>query len=149
MPRNRMKNLLRKLHIGGSGAATPTISQRHPNPNPNPYPYPYPNDTCSSDDFNVVEEDFQMRLAMAISASHPHHNNADSDSDSDSDCAQIDAAKQMSLGYEASLTDATALLQFQSLRYWVGILLLFHFSYVSHLFGHSFINLNKNELCVL
>ena len=60
-------------------------------------------------DFGLMEEEFQMQLAMAISASH-------SDVRKDPDSAQIDAAKQMSLGCETSVSDTV---QFQSLRYWV------------------------------
>lgn len=52
-----------------------------------------------------------MQLALAISAS-------DSDRHDTAESAQIDAAKQISLGYSASLTDTRALVQFQSLRYW-------------------------------
>lgn len=63
-------------------------------------------------DFNLLqEEEFQMQLALAISAS-------DSDRRDTAESAQIDAAKQISLGYSASLTDTQALVQFQSLRYW-------------------------------
>ncbi|XP_057729666.1 serine/threonine-protein kinase EDR1-like [Arachis stenosperma] len=102
MGRNRMKNLFRKLHIGGGdggddgdgdGGASPTMNE------------------LPSRNLSVAEHErehefqFQMRMALAISASHPIPNN-----DADSD--QIDAAKQMSLGSESSLT------QFQSLRYW-------------------------------
>ncbi|MED6159529.1 hypothetical protein PIB30_043101 [Stylosanthes scabra] len=106
MGRNRMKNLLRKLHIGGDkgdgdgdgdgdgeGGVSPTINQ-------------LPNRNLSvSEQEHEHDFQFQMRMALAISASHPIPNNY-----SDSD--QIDAAKQMSLGSESSLT------QFQSLRYW-------------------------------
>lgn len=64
-------------------------------------------------EFNLFqEEEFQMQLALAISAS-------DSDRRDTAESAQIDAAKQISLGYSASFTDTHALVQFQSLRYWV------------------------------
>ncbi|XP_061374708.1 serine/threonine-protein kinase EDR1 isoform X2 [Gastrolobium bilobum] len=134
----KMKHLLRKLHIGG-GAATinhnhilphadplthtpPSSSSSLPSPStptvvvsdPNPV-VESENDNGSTNegvvDFNLLqEEEFQMQLALAISASDPDlHELAES--------AQIDAAKQMSLGYSASLTDTKALVQFQSLRY--------------------------------
>ncbi|KAK7383316.1 hypothetical protein VNO78_28991 [Psophocarpus tetragonolobus] len=128
----KMKQLLRKLHIGG-GAATINHSHNH-NHNHNalsshthnhtPSSSTLPSPTVVSDrspvveaqnevvDFNLLqEEEFQMQLALAISAS-------DSDRRDTAESAQIDAAKQISLGYSASLTDTQALVQFQSLRYW-------------------------------
>ncbi|RDX80324.1 putative serine/threonine-protein kinase SIS8, partial [Mucuna pruriens] len=123
----KMKQLLRKLHIGG-GAATinhnhnhNALSHAHTPPSTSALPSP----TVVSDrspvvveaqnellDFNLLqEEEFQMQLALAISAS-------DSDRHDTAESAQIDAAKQISLGYSASLTDTQALVQFQSLRYW-------------------------------
>ncbi|KAF1886610.1 hypothetical protein Lal_00045843 [Lupinus albus] len=128
----KMKHLLRKLHIGGT-----TINNHHhqtlPPPEPEPEPIPVliatttpsssssalPSPTPIAPDPNpnnnfhlLEEEEFEMQLAMAISAS---------DSDvvkKDPESAQIDAAKQISLGYEASDSDTQALSQFQSLRYW-------------------------------
>ncbi|RYR47267.1 hypothetical protein Ahy_A07g033219 isoform B [Arachis hypogaea] len=104
MGRNRMKNLFRKLHIGGGdggddgdgdGGASPTMNE-----------IPSRNLSVAEHEHEHEHEfQFQMRMALAISASHPIPN-IDADSD------QIDAAKQMSLGSESSLT------QFQSLRYW-------------------------------
>lgn len=141
----KMKHLLRKLHIGGGAA---TINNHNPNatlqlphsdshttttplpssssaslsptPSPSPSPSPTviqnpPNDVVDRGvvDFNLLqEEEFQVQLALAISAS-------DSDPHDVDESAQIDAAKQISLGYSASLTDTPALVQFQSLRYWV------------------------------
>ncbi|CAL5206185.1 unnamed protein product [Lathyrus oleraceus] len=140
----KMKHLLRKLHIGGGAA---TINNHNPNatlqlphsdshttttplpssssaslsptPSPSPSPSPTviqnpPNDVVDRGvvDFNLLqEEEFQVQLALAISAS-------DSDPHDVDESAQIDAAKQISLGYSASLTDTPALVQFQSLRYW-------------------------------
>ena len=49
-------------------------------------------------DFNLLEEEFQMQLALAISASDP-------DVRKDPESAQIDAVKQISLGYAAPVTD--------------------------------------------
>ncbi|KAL2963684.1 hypothetical protein AAZX31_17G215500 [Glycine max] len=127
----KMKHLLRKLHIGG-GAATINPSTNHNalsshahNHTPSPSTSTLPSPTVVSDrspvsveaqnevaDFNLLqEEEFQMQLALAISAS-------DSDRRDTAESAQIDAAKQISLGYSASLTDTHALVQFQSLRYW-------------------------------
>ncbi|KAI9118291.1 hypothetical protein K1719_010623 [Acacia pycnantha] len=138
---SRMKHLLRKLHIGGgindhqrlSPETRPVLS---PTPNltpssstlssPTAMPTVTPTESVadrtaddvtasvSSDkgvDFNLLEEEFQMQMALAISAS-------DSDVRKDPDSAQIDAAKQMSLGCQTSVTDTEALVQFQSLRYW-------------------------------
>lgn len=132
----KMKQLLRKLHIGGGTAASP-INNHNPiananvalplshsdslntTPSPSPSPSPSPtvvqnprNDGAGVNDFNLLqEEEFQVQLALAISAS-------DSDPKDVDESAQIDAAKQISLGYSASLTDTPALVQFQSLRYW-------------------------------
>ncbi|KAL1353454.1 hypothetical protein HN51_017401 [Arachis hypogaea] len=139
----KMKHLLRKLHIGGATTATPTTAIHHvpppppiiapstssasssalPSPTPivvDPIPNPSSTTTTSISnsengvvsDFGLLEEEeFQMQLALAISASDP-------DVHKDPESAQIDAAKQISLGYEASLSDTQGLVQFQSLRYW-------------------------------
>lgn len=66
-------------------------------------------------DFNLLEEEFQVQLALAISASDP-------DSREDPETAQIDAAKRISLGGSASVTDNQALVKFLSPRYWVRYL---------------------------
>ncbi|XP_057717898.1 probable serine/threonine-protein kinase SIS8 [Arachis stenosperma] len=140
----KMKHLLRKLHIGGATTATPTTAIHHVPPPPPPIiapstssasssalpsptpivvdPIPNPSSTTTTSisnsengvvsDFGLLEEEeFQMQLALAISASDP-------DVHKDPESAQIDAAKQISLGYEASLSDTQGLVQFQSLRYW-------------------------------
>ncbi|XP_040997394.1 probable serine/threonine-protein kinase SIS8 isoform X1 [Juglans microcarpa x Juglans regia] len=62
-------------------------------------------------DFNFMEEEFQVQLALAISASDP-------DAREDSETAQIDAAKQISLGCSAPVSDSQAIVKFLSLRYW-------------------------------
>ncbi|XP_047158359.1 probable serine/threonine-protein kinase SIS8 [Vigna umbellata] len=127
----KMKHLLRKLHIGG-GAATINHNHNHnalsshehhapststlssPTIVSDPTPTRSPVVEAQNDvvEFNLLqEEEFQMQLALAISAS-------DSDRRDTAESAQIDAAKQISLGYSASFTDTHALVQFQSLRYW-------------------------------
>ena len=63
-------------------------------------------------DFNLLEEEFQVQLALAISASDP-------DTREDPETAQIDAAKRISLGGSASISDNQALVKFLSPRYWV------------------------------
>ncbi|KAJ7958349.1 Mitogen-activated protein kinase kinase kinase [Quillaja saponaria] len=135
-----MKHLLRKLHIGGGindqqrlGDTPPVIS---PSPNPSSSspssaslisepstmgiiePNELVGDRTAVDatsdkgvDFNFMEEEFQVQLALAISVSDP-------DGRKDPDSAQIDAAKQMSLGCAASTTGKEAFAEFQSLRYW-------------------------------
>lgn len=138
-----MKHLLRKLHIGGGIndhqrlPETPPVLSPTPNLSLSSSTLPSPTmatvapdesvaDRTAIDgtasvggdtgvDFSLMEEEFQMQLALAISASDP-------DVRKDPDSAQIDAAKQMSLGCEASITDTEALVQFQSLRYWVLII---------------------------
>ncbi|KAF5467993.1 hypothetical protein F2P56_012191 [Juglans regia] len=62
-------------------------------------------------DFNFMEEEFQVQLALAISASDP-------DAREESETAQIDAAKQISLGCSAPVSDSQAIVKFSSLRYW-------------------------------
>lgn len=148
----RMKHLLRKLHIGGGAF---NDHQRLPETRPVLSPAPNltlspstlasptpamatvaPTESAIADrraidgaaaagggdkgvDFGLMEEEFQMQLALAISASDP-------DVRKDPDSAQIDAAKQMSLGCEASVSDTEALVQFQSLRYWVFLFFMYN-----------------------
>ncbi|KAL5559267.1 hypothetical protein UlMin_035478 [Ulmus minor] len=131
-----MKHLLRKLHIGERlPDARPVIS---PNSNPDlpGSSTASPASTSSSAamgriatvesvgdrtagdagsgecvDFNFLEEEFQVQLALAISASDP-------DAREGSESSQIDAAKQISLGCSASVTDSRALVDILSLNYW-------------------------------
>ena len=140
-----MKHLLRKLHIGGGINEHHRLPDRRPvvplSPTPNigssssvlasGTMVPVAADELVADrtpieggggifgdevvDFNLLEEEFQVQLALAISAS-------DSDVRKDPESAQIDAAKQKSLGCAASVTDTEALVQFQSLRYWVSFI---------------------------
>lgn len=146
----KMKHLLRKLHIGGGAATmnhTPNALSSHPHtpsssalPSPpaaapvvvsDPTPVVAVAASPQNDvaDFNLLqEEEFQMQLALAISAS-------DSDRRDSAESAQIDAAKQISLGYSASLTDTQALVQFQSLRYWVSHTSYFNFQLLSLVLG--------------
>ncbi|KAL5769066.1 hypothetical protein ACOSP7_015622 [Xanthoceras sorbifolium] len=132
---SKMKHILRKLHIGGGlndhqrlAEARPVVSTS-PTQNPStsssssgsgtmgrigtvesPAADPTPSDTGV--DFNLLEEEFQVQLALAISASDP-------DVREEAESAQIDAAKRMSLGCRsAAVTDADALVEFLSLRYW-------------------------------
>lgn len=63
-------------------------------------------------DFNLMEEEYQVQLAMAISVSDP-------DPRENADTAQLDAAKRISLGVSAPVTDADSAVDFLSLRYWV------------------------------
>lgn len=50
-------------------------------------------------DFGLMEEEYQVQLAMAISVSDP-------DPRENADTAQLDAAKRISLGVKAPVTDA-------------------------------------------
>ncbi|KAI9191595.1 hypothetical protein LWI28_010557 [Acer negundo] len=133
-----MKHLLRKLHIGGGlnehqrlDEARPGVNTTSPTQNPSTSSSSSSgsstmgriatvespvNDLTPSDntgvDFSMLEEEFQVQLALAISASDP-------DAREEVESAQIDAAKRMSLGCRsASVTDADALVEFLSLRYW-------------------------------
>ncbi|KAJ7966433.1 Mitogen-activated protein kinase kinase kinase [Quillaja saponaria] len=136
---SKMKHLLRKLHIGGGIneqqrlGETPEVICPSPNlssSSPSSSSILAPStmriigenepvgDGTAVDvtvdkgvDFNLLEEEFQVQLALAISASDP-------DGRKDPDSAQIDAAKQMSLGCAASATGKEAFAEFQSLRYW-------------------------------
>ncbi|MED6216270.1 hypothetical protein PIB30_005858 [Stylosanthes scabra] len=105
--------LLLSLSLLLSPPPTPIVMDPIPNPSTTTTA-----STVSHDENGVVndfglleEEEFQMQLALAINASDP-------DVHKDPESAQIDAAKQISLGYEASLSDTQGLVQFQSLRYW-------------------------------
>ncbi|XP_030490801.2 probable serine/threonine-protein kinase SIS8 isoform X2 [Cannabis sativa] len=62
-------------------------------------------------DFNFLEEEFQVQLALAISASDP-------DSREDPESAQIDAAKRISLGCSAAVSDNKGRVDILSLHYW-------------------------------
>ncbi|XP_062099039.1 probable serine/threonine-protein kinase SIS8 isoform X2 [Humulus lupulus] len=62
-------------------------------------------------DFNFLEEEFQVQLALAISASDP-------DSRDDPESAQIDAAKRISLGCSAAVSDNKGRVDILSLHYW-------------------------------
>ncbi|XP_015884450.3 probable serine/threonine-protein kinase SIS8 [Ziziphus jujuba] len=142
---SKMKHLLRKLHIGGGfndpqrlGDARPVTSpnSNHPDPSTSSTASSLSSASTSSSttmagiatvesvadrlggdssgggvDFNFLEEEFQVQLAMAISASDP-------DARDDPESAQIDAAKRISLGCSAAVTDSPALVDFLSLRYW-------------------------------
>ena len=63
-------------------------------------------------DFSLMEEEYQVQLAMAISVSDP-------DPRENADTAQLDAAKRISLGVKAPVTNADSAVDFLSLRYWV------------------------------
>ncbi|CAF2119311.1 unnamed protein product [Brassica napus] len=62
-------------------------------------------------DFGLMEEEYQVQLAMAISVSDP-------DPRENADTAQLDAAKRISLGVKAPVTNADSAVDFLSLRYW-------------------------------
>ncbi|KAG7941258.1 hypothetical protein I3843_16G030600 [Carya illinoinensis] len=140
---SKMKHLLRKLHIGGGLNEHHRLGETRPSTNLIPSPGPSPNTLASSSsasgsvtmgrigadesvvdrmvedggggdgygDFYLLEEEFQMQLALAISASDP-------DGREDPETAQIDAAKRISLGCSAPVSDSQALVKFLSLRYW-------------------------------
>lgn len=141
----KMKHLLRKLHIGGGLNEHHRFGDTRPVPSPTPSPTaPASSSSAGSStsvdatvgrtgtfesvgdrmawdggasdgcvDFNLLEEEFQVQLALAISASDP-------DGREDPETAQIDAAKRISLGCSAPVSDSQALVKFLSLRYWVG-----------------------------
>nr|XP_043627341.1 probable serine/threonine-protein kinase SIS8 [Erigeron canadensis] len=127
---SKMKHLLRKLHIGGSGGfndrltttstdtspsqpqpttvdllQTPVINTNNNNNNLNT------NSNPDDVDFNFFEEEFQMQLALAISVSS---SGSGEPREPDAETAQIKAAKQRSLGCAPS----ESLVEFLSLRYW-------------------------------
>ncbi|KAL3650753.1 hypothetical protein CASFOL_007156 [Castilleja foliolosa] len=124
---SKMKHLLRKLHIGDhhNGRPPPPASldpsQQTATSQPSTPSSSSPTQSAdlpqattsaenesSNDNFNFLEEEFQMQLAMAISASDPGQTRVDSE------MAQIDAVKQISLGRSPS----QSLAEFLSLRYW-------------------------------
>lgn len=135
-----MKHLLRKLHIGGGLNEHQRLAETRPETSPSTNLNPTASSPASSTgsatmgritavesvsdrtagdggsgggvDYNLLEEEFQVQLALAISASDP-------DSRDDPDSAQIDAAKRISLGCPATVTDTQAPFEILSLRYWV------------------------------
>ncbi|KAL0372182.1 UNVERIFIED_CONTAM: putative serine/threonine-protein kinase SIS8 [Sesamum calycinum] len=123
---SKVKHLLRKLHIGdhhhhGRPPALDPSPQTTPS-QPSTLSSPSSdlpqttlsseNDSSSSSNFNFFEEEFQMQLALAISVSDPGQNCVDSET------AQINAAKQISLGCPPSQNPS----EFMSLRYWINAL---------------------------
>ncbi|KAL2236016.1 UNVERIFIED_CONTAM: putative serine/threonine-protein kinase SIS8 [Sesamum indicum] len=119
---SKVKHLLRKLHIGdhhhhGRPPALdppPQTTPSQPSTSSSPSSdlpqttLSSENDSSSSSNFNFFEEEFQMQLALAISVSDPGQNCVDSET------AQINAAKQISLGCPPSQNPS----EFMSLRYW-------------------------------
>lgn len=125
---SKMKHLLRKLHIGGSGGddfadhhRVGAVSARSSaNVSPTTQPAPVEETTSfaaltsgesaadKSVEFNFFEEEFQMQLALAISVSDP-------ETREDAETAQIKVAKQRSLGFSCS----ESVVEFLSVRYWV------------------------------
>ncbi|KAG8381814.1 hypothetical protein BUALT_Bualt05G0012000 [Buddleja alternifolia] len=112
---SKMKHLFRKLHIGDHTPQTaqsqPSASSASPSVSPPsdlPQTASYWENESPNDNFNFFEEEFQMQLALAISVSDPGQNYVDPET------AQINAAKQISLGCSPSQN----LAEFLSLRYW-------------------------------
>lgn len=132
---SKVKHFLRKLHIGDhhhharppalnpSPRATPSQTLTSTSP-----PSDLPETTISSENespngsINFFEEEFQMQLALAISVSDQGQNCVDPET------AQINAAKQISLGCSPSQNLAELL----SLRYWVkSSFLIFSYSFMT------------------
>ncbi|KAL7112227.1 hypothetical protein ACP275_05G138900 [Erythranthe tilingii] len=117
---SKVKHFLRKLHIGDHHhGRPPAVDPEPPAPPPQPLTSTSPppdlpetavssgNESSNASNFNFIEEEFQMQLALAISVSDPGQNYVDSET------AQINAAKQISLGCSPSQN----LAEFLSLRY--------------------------------
>ncbi|KAL2517859.1 Serine/threonine-protein kinase CTR1 [Abeliophyllum distichum] len=117
---SKMKHLLRKFHIGDHHRppaldSSPPTTPFQPSPASTSSSSPTDLPQTTSDlenqnfnDFNFFEEEFQVELALAISVSDQGPN------DGDPETAQINAAKQISLG----CSPAQSLSEFLSLRYW-------------------------------
>ncbi|CAI9755710.1 unnamed protein product [Fraxinus pennsylvanica] len=115
-----MKHLLRKFHIGDHHRppaldSSPQTTPFQPSPastsssSPTDLPQTTSNlENENFDNFNFFEEEFQVELALAISVSDQGRK------DGDPEAAQINAAKQISLGCSPS----QSLSEFLSLRYW-------------------------------
>lgn len=121
---SKVKHFLRKLHIGDHHHhgrppvldPSPQTTPSQPLASTSPSSSDVPQTAMSSDtegssnsNFNFFEEEFQMQLALAISVSDPGQNCVDPE------IAQINVAKQISLG----CTPSQNLAEFMSLRYWV------------------------------
>ncbi|KAK6129537.1 hypothetical protein DH2020_036722 [Rehmannia glutinosa] len=120
---SKVKHFLRKLHIGDHHhhgrppaldpsprrtASQPLTSSPPPSSDLPQTAFSSENGSSTSSNFNFFEEEFQMQLALAISVSDPGQNYVDPET------AQINAAKQISLGCSPSQN----LAEFMSLRYW-------------------------------
>ncbi|GER32552.1 kinase family protein [Striga asiatica] len=120
---SKVKHFLRKLHIGDHHLRPPAALDPSPRTDSPPAAQPpatslpSPSDSAqvatdngssSGGSFNFFEEEFQMQLAMAISVSDPGQSRVDPET------AQINAAKQISLGCSPSQKPS----EFMSLRYW-------------------------------
>ncbi|GFP99346.1 serine/threonine-protein kinase edr1 [Phtheirospermum japonicum] len=127
---SKVKHFLRKLHIGdhhhhgrppaaldpSPRTASPSPSQPLASSSPSSSDLPQTvlssdNGSSSSSNFNFFEEEFQMQLALAISVSDPGQNRVDSET------AQINVAKQISLGCSPTQNIS----EFMSLRYWNSV----------------------------
>ncbi|KAI3454139.1 hypothetical protein Pfo_010802 [Paulownia fortunei] len=119
---SKVKHFLRKLHIGDhhhhgrlpaldpSPQTTPSqpLTSSSPSSDLTQTTLSSENESSNGSNFNFFEEEFQIQLALAISVSDPGQNCVDPET------AQIDAAKQISLGCSPSQN----LAEFMSLRYW-------------------------------
>ncbi|CAI9784860.1 unnamed protein product [Fraxinus pennsylvanica] len=117
---SKMKHLLRKFHIcdhhrpPALDSSLQTMSfQPSPASTSSSSPTDLPQTTSDLENenfnsFNFFEEEFQVELALAISVSDQGRN------DGNQETAQINAAKQISLGCSPS----QSLSEFLSLRYW-------------------------------
>ncbi|XP_075484107.1 serine/threonine-protein kinase EDR1-like [Primulina tabacum] len=106
---SKVKHFLRKLHIGDHHHQTPPQPPTSSSPSPPDLPAAASSLADEGENsFNFFEEEFQVQLALAISVSDLGQ------SEHDPETAQIDAAKQISLGFSPS----QSLSDFLSLRYW-------------------------------
>ncbi|XP_073019801.1 serine/threonine-protein kinase EDR1-like [Primulina eburnea] len=103
------ETLSAKLHIGDHHHQTPPQPPTSSSPSPPDLPAAASSLADEGENsFNFFEEEFQVQLALAISVSDPGQ------SEHDPETAQIDAAKQISLGFSPSQSVS----DFLSLRYW-------------------------------
>lgn len=124
---SKVKHFFRKLHIGdhhnqvrppalvpsSQTAPSQQLTSTSPSSEVPPTGSSSSGGNSSNSNISFFEEEFQMQLALAISVSDPGQNCVDPET------AQINVAKQISLGYAPSQN----LSESMSLRFWVHRLL--------------------------
>ncbi|KAH0969467.1 hypothetical protein GBA52_028648 [Prunus armeniaca] len=123
---SKMKHLLRKLHIGGGLNEHQRLAETRPETSPstnlNPTASSPASSTGSATMGRITAVESVSDRTAGDGGSGPvglSDQRFDPDSRDDPDSAQIDAAKRISLGCPATVTDTQAPFEILSLRYWL------------------------------